>query len=585
MDIFSFISLFGGLALFLYGMTVMSQGLEKLAGGKLEEILKKLTSNPVKSMLLGTGITAVIQSSSAVTVMLVGLVNSGIMQLGNTVGVIMGSNIGTTATAWILSTMQIEGEAMWIKLLKPESFSRILALIGVGMIMMSKSNRKKDIATIMIGFAVLMYGMDFMSASVEPLADDPAFTSILTAFSNPALGILAGLVLTAVIQSSSASVGILQAISLTGVVSYGMALPIIMGQNIGTCATALISSIGVNRSAKRVAVIHICFNVIGTLVCVAIFYPLNAFLDFAFVDQSTGPVGIALLHSIFNIINTALLLPFSKQLVKLAEKVIKDIPDEGEEELAFLDDLLLNTPSIALSECSRITIDMATIAKNSFDLSMEMLFKYNDTQAATIAKEEGLVDVYEDKLGSYLVKLSSRDLSDKDTRQISTLLHTIGDFERISDHALNIVKTSQEIHDKGIKFSPMAQEEIGVATEALHDILDMTTKAFASGDLELAGRVEPLEQVIDGLIENIKLNHTERLQTGDCTIEHGFVLSDLMNNYERVSDHCSNIAVAMIEISKNSFGTHEYLNKVKSMENPEFRKMYDEYEAKYTLKK
>lgn len=581
MDIFSVITLLGGLALFLYGMNVMSQGLEKLAGGKLEVILKRMTSSSLKSLFLGLGITAVIQSSSAVTVMLVGLVNSGIMELSNTVGVIMGSNIGTTVTAWILSMIGIEGDNVLLRLLKPDSFSPILALIGIILTMFAKSEKKQDVGTIMIGFAVLMYGMNFMSNAVTPLADSPDFASILTAFSNPVLGILTGLILTAIIQSSSASVGILQALTLTGGITYGMAIPIIMGQNIGTCATALISSIGVNKAAKRVAIIHISFNIIGTAICLALFYGSHLVFDFAFVDNAISPVGVAVAHSIFNIFTTSLLLPFSKVLVKIAERVIKD--DDKTQEVAFLDERLLNTPSIALSECNRITGEMADMSKGTIVAAINSLFTFTEEKEKDVYEKEELVDVYEDKLGSYLVKLSGYDLSVKDSRQISKLLHTIGDFERISDHGVNIVRVGKEIFQKDVQFSKEARNEIDVATAALIEILDLSIRAFDEDSLELAAKVEPLEQVIDEIIEEIKVNHIRRLKTGQCTIEHGFVLSDLITNYERVSDHCSNIAVALIEISKDSFGTHEYLNRLKTMNNPEFMTMFGEFQKKYTL--
>lgn len=580
MDIFSFITLFGGLALFLYGMNLMSQGLEKLAGGKLEGILKKMTSNPVKSLFLGIGITAVIQSSSAVTVMLVGLVNSGIMQLSGTVGVIMGSNIGTTVTAWILSLVGIESDNVWVKLLKPESFSPILALVGMILMMSSKTSKKKDIGSIMIGFAILMYGMNFMSDSVSPLADMPEFTSMLTAFTNPLLGIVTGLVLTAVIQSSSASVGILQALSLTGGISYGMAIPIIMGQNIGTCVTALISSIGVNKNAKRVAVIHIAFNLLGTAVCLLLYFILHFVVDLTFIETAINPVGIAIVHSIFNITTTILLLPFSKQLVKLAEGTIKTEP---EKEIAFLDERLLKTPSIALQECNHITTEMAYVSKQSMMDAMDLLFAYNEKKATGVKALEGEVDTYEDRLGSYLVKLSGYDLSDTDSKQISKLLHTIGDFERISDHAVNVMEAAREIEEKRVPLSPEGVEEIKVATAAIREIMEIAIKAFDENDLELAYRVEPLEQVVDGIIEGIKLNHINRLQAGKCTIQQGFVLSDILTNYERVSDHCSNIAVAMIELSKSAFDTHEYLDKLKAMDDPEFRKMFTEYKQKYAI--
>lgn len=580
MDIFSFITLFGGLALFLYGMNLMSAGLEKLAGGKLEGILKKMTASPVKSLFLGIGITAVIQSSSAVTVMLVGLVNSGIMELSGTAGVIMGSNIGTTVTAWILSLIGIDSDNVWVRLLKPESFSPVLALVGILLMMTAKTSRKKDIGSILIGFAILMYGMDFMSDSVSPLADMPEFTSMLTAFRSPLLGIVTGVVLTAVIQSSSASVGILQALSLTGGISYGMAIPIIMGQNIGTCVTALISSIGVSRNAKRVAVIHISFNIIGTALFMAAYFVVHYMAELAFLEQAISPVGVAVVHSIFNITTTLILLPFSRQLVKLAEGTIKTEP---EKEVAFLDERLLNMPSIALSECNHKTTEMAYVAKDAMDKAMELLFSYDARGDEAVARLEGEADIYEDRLGSYLVKLSGCDLSDADSKQISKLLHTIGDFERISDHAVNIVEAAREIHEKKLVLSEEGLREIQVATKALREILDMAVKAFDDADLELACHVEPLEQVMDDLIETIKRNHVNRLQTGACTIQHGFVLSDILTNYERVSDHCSNIAVAMIELSKASFGTHEYLDSLKAKDDPAFRQMYAAYKEKYAV--
>lgn len=581
MDIFSFISLAGGLALFLYGMNQMSQGLEKLAGGKLEGILKKITSNPVKSLFLGVGITGVIQSSSAVTVMLVGLVNSGIMQLSSTVGVIMGSNVGTTVTAWILSMIGIEGDNFWVKLLKPDSFSPILALVGVGLIMMARSNKKKDIGTILVGFAVLMYGMNFMSASVSPLADMPEFTSILTAFNNPLFGILVGTVLTAIIQSSSASVGILQALSLTGSISTGMAIPIIMGQNIGTCATALISSIGVSKNAKRVAVIHIAFNIIGTMVVMILYFGLHFLIDFTeFKADPISPVGIAMFHTIFNVFSTVLLLPFSKQLVKLAERSIKTEP---EKEVAFLDERLLVTPSIALQECNNIATEMAYIAKGSMLKAMGLLEKFDGKGAEEVRTLEGDVDIYEDRIGAYLVKLSACNPSDSDSRQISKLLHTIGDFERISDHAVNIMEAAREIAEKGVNLSKEGYEEIKIATGALNEIMDISIKAFDDNDLDLAYHVEPLEQVVDNLVEEIKMNHITRLQSGQCTIQQGFVLSDILTNFERVSDHCSNIALALIELSKPAFEAHEYVNSLKDADNPAYRKMFKTYQQKYKI--
>lgn len=587
MSIFSVFTLLGGLAFFLYGMTVMSTGLEKMAGGKLERTLKRMTSNPFKSLTLGAGITIAIQSSSAMTVMLVGLVNSGIMQLEQTVGVIFGSNIGTTLTAWILSLAGIEGDNVFIKMLKPESFSPLVALIGVVLIMLCKKDRKKDLGSILIGFAILMFGMTLMGDSVEPLADSPEFQKILVAFNNPLLGVAVGAIFTGIIQSSAASVGILQALSGTGSITYGMAIPIVMGQNIGTCVTSLISSIGVNKNAKRVATVHILFNLIGTLVCLAIYYPLDLIFKFAFSDISATPVGIAFCHSVFNIATTLLLLPFSKLLVKMARKLVPD--KQTEDKYAFLDERLLNTPSFALSECDALTIKMAELAKETFAKAIKLVRSVNDGApfdeklADQILQDEKWLDKYEDKLGSFLVKLSGKELSDADSKEIAKLLHTIGDFERIGDHAVNMLGVAREISDKGISFSKSACAEIRVLESALEEIVALTVSAFAEKDLGKAKDVEPLEQVVDRLTGHIKANHVGRLQRGDCTIELGFVLSDLLNNFERVSDHCSNIAVAMIEVAQNSFATHKYLHAVKDGENADFSERYDEYAIKYRL--
>ncbi len=581
MDIFSVFTLCGGLAFFLYGMSVMSSGLEKVAGGKLEQMLKKMTSNAFKSLLLGAGITIAIQSSSAMTVMLVGLVNSGIMELSQTVGVIMGSNIGTTLTAWILSLAGIESEAIWLRMLKPESFAPIVAFIGILLIMVSKGDRRRSAGSIMVGFAVLMYGMELMSDSVSPLADMPQFSSILTAFTNPILGVVVGAVFTGVIQSSAASVAILQALSLTGSITYGMALPIIMGQNIGTCVTALLSSIGVNRNARRVAVVHVSFNLIGTLVFLVLFFGTDLFFHFPFMDMGIDPVGIAMVHSIFNIATTLLLLPFSKQLVKIANVVIKD--QAGDQKFTFVDSRLLATPSVAIAECNNKAVEMAQIAKETIIKALSLLDNYDQNVASEVKVNEDKLDLYEDKLGTTLVQLSSKALSDPDSRKVSKQLHTIGDFERIGDHAVNLWKAAEEIHEKGIRFSPQAEDEIHTLTSALKEILDITTKAFSLDDLRIAKQVEPLEQVIDCLIADIKSNHIARLQSGHCTIEMGFVLSDILTNCERVSDHCSNIAVAQIETEQNTYQAHEYLNGVKNAGNEDFQQAFDRYRAQYRL--
>ena len=581
MDIFSIFTLCGGLAFFLYGMNVLSSGLEKLAGGKLESMLRKVTSNPFKSLLLGAGITIAIQSSSAMTVMLVGLVNSGIMQLGQTVGVIMGSNIGTTLTAWILSLAGLEGDNIFIKLLKPESFSPVLALIGIVMIMMSKSDKKRSVGSLLVGFAVLMYGMELMQSAMEPLQEMESFKNILTAFNNPLLGVLVGAVFTGIIQSSAASVAILQSLAMGGGITFGMAIPIIMGQNIGTCVTALLASIGVNRNAKRVAVVHISFNMIGTLIWLLLFYGLDAFLHFAILDQAIDAVGIAAVHSVFNVVTTLMLLPFSKMLENIANRVVRDT--EAQQEYAFIDERLLATPSVAIAECNSKTKEMANIAQDALLDAIRLLQHYDPKVHESVMASEDKLDLYEDKLSTNLVKLSSREISIADSKQASKLLHSIGDFERIGDHAVNLLKTADEMHEKQIQFSDSAVAELHVLTDAITEILSITTESFVNNDLPLAARVEPLEQVIDRLISTIKSKHILRLQAGNCTIEMGFILNDLLTNYERVSDHCSNIAVAIIETEQNAYEAHEYLNDVKHSGNPVYEADFKHYQSKYVI--
>ena len=562
MDIFSVFTLCGGLAFFLYGMTTMSKSLEKMAGGKLERLLKRMTSNPFKSLLLGAGITIAIQSSSAMTVMLVGLVNSGVMELGQTIGVIMGSNIGTTLTAWILSLTGIESESVFVNLLKPENFSPVIALIGIILIMGSKKQKRRDIGRIMVGFAILMYGMELMKNAVSPLADMPEFSSLLTAFNNPLLGVLVGAVFTGVIQSSAASVGILQALALTGSITYGMAIPIIMGQNIGTCVTALLSAIGVNRNAKRVAVIHISFNVIGTAVCLVLFYGGNAIFHFTFMNQAVGAVGIAFCHTVFNVLTTLLLLPFSRQLEKLARRMIR--AEDKAEQFAFLDPLLLRTPSVAISECTAMTNRMGELAHRNILLAIQQFSDYSEEREAEIIQNEDKLDIYEDRLGNYLVQISQHGVSMDDIHTVSRLLHAIGDFERVGDHALNLQESSQELHEKELRFSDDAKAELDVLISALEEIMDEAFGSFASGDLARARSVEPLEETIDQLIEEIRMRHIHRLQTGDCTIQLGFILSDLLTNLERVSDHCSNIAISVIEESDSDMDPHAYLQDLKT---------------------
>ncbi|MCI8395819.1 Na/Pi cotransporter family protein [Acutalibacter sp. JLR.KK004] len=579
MDVFSLFTLLGGLAFFLYGMHVMSAGLEKMVGGKLERVLKSMTSSKWKGLALGAVITIAIQSSSAMTVMLVGLVNSGIMQLSQTVGVIMGSNVGTTLTAWILSAAGIESSNFFLRLLKPESFSPIVALIGVLLIMSSKEGKKRDVGTILVGFSVLMTGMSFMSQSVSPLADMPIFQDILVMFQNPIAGILLGAVVTGVIQSSAASVGILQSLSMTGSITYGMALPIIMGQNIGTCVTALLSSIGTNKNAKRVTAVHVYFNVLGTVICLSGFYLLNAFIHFDFIDSPINALGIAVIHSLFNLLTTLILLPFSKQLEKLAKITIRE--QSTKEEL--LDERLLLSPGLAIAECRNLSIHMAKAARDSMANAISILSKFDQKVADSITQQEEEIDLYEDKLGTFLVRLSSKDLSPKDSHDVSQLLHAIGDFERIGDHAVNILRVANEIHDKDIQFSDKAQEELQVITRAIITILNLTVEAFEENDPVIAAKVEPLEQVIDGLKLELKNRHIRRLQEGRCTIELGFVLTDLLTNYERVSDHCSNIAVTVIQIKDSSLDTHGYLNEVKNTGNPAFTQAFETYSLEYLL--
>ncbi len=582
MDIFSVFTLGGGLAFFLYGMHALSTGLEKMAGGKLEQMLRKMTNNPFKSLLLGAGITVAIQSSSAMTVMLVGLVNSGIMEVSQTVGAIMGSNIGTTLTAWILSLAGIEGDNFFLKLLKPSSFSPIIALIGMLMIMLSKKTKRKDIGGILVGFSILMFGMELMQNAMSPLAEMPEFTQMLTIFKNPLMGVLVGTVFTALIQSSAASVAILQALSMTGGISYGMAIPIIMGQNIGTCITALISSIGGSREAKKVAVIHISYNVIGTILCLALFYGCHAIFDFTFVDNSIDSLGIAACHSIFNIVTTLMLFPFGKQLEKLASLIIRDkkSPEPGE---VLLDERLLRSPAFALQECKNLSMEMAELARDSMLDAMDLLWGYDEAKAEHVAQVEERVDLYEDKLGTYLVKLSGKDFSDQDSREISKMLHGIGDLERISDHAVNVVDAAREIRDKKLVFSEKARKELTVLTQALTDILNITTEVYVKNDALLAHKIEPIEQVIDELTVEIKNRHIARLQRGACTINLGFVLNDLLTNFERVSDHCSNIGVCVIQLQQEMLESHEYLKYMKSSDEAEYKSLFHEYEKKYEL--
>lgn len=581
MNIYSVCTLCGGLAFFLFGMHIMSQYLEKIAGGKLEITLKKMTSNPFKSLALGAGITIAVQSSSAMTVMLVGLVNSGIMQLEQTVGVIMGSNIGTTLTAWLLSTAGIKSDNILISMLKPEHFAPLVALAGIIMLMVSKNKKRQDIGTILVGFAVLMYGMELMKNAVSPLAERPGFTNLLTAFKNPVVSVAIGALFTGVIQSSAASVGILQALALTGTISYRMAIPLIMGQNIGTCVTALLSSIGVNKNAKRVTVVHMSFNIIGTVVCLTGFYTLDALIHFSFVDKPIGVVEIAAVHSIFNIVTTLILLPFSNQLVKLAKKLI---PDKGAvQENVLLDKRLISTPPLAVSQCRERTIEMAECAKTALQESLDAVVSFSDEHVSSVEEKEQKLDDMEDKLSAFLLELSAVSLTDSDSRIVTELLHGISDFERIGDHAINIVEIAGEMARSGQSFSDNARTDFATLFAALTEITDLTVSAFTDNNTDTAQNVEPLEEVIDGLTAAIRDKHIARLRRGECSPELGVYLSDLLINCERISDHCSNIAVSVIQISRTDLGSHTYLSDLRSQRTEQFVKAFRTFDKKYHL--
>ena len=586
--IFDVLSLFCGLALFLYGMDLMGNALKKSAGSGLKNTLSKMTSNPLRGFLLGLGVTAIIQSSSATTVMVVGFVNSGTMTLFQAIGVIMGANVGTAVTAWITGLSGLGSGASAavsaLKWLKPDSWMPIVAVIGVALIMFSKRSRKKDIGTILIGFSILMVGMGMMGDSVGGLKESETFTSILTVFGeNPLLGVLAGLVLTAIVQSSSASIGILQSLSTTGAITYGMAIPIILGQNIGTCVTAMMSAIGANKNGKRAAVAHLYFNVIGVVFWLSAFYIVNAFANFAFVADKIDMWGIAAVHTIFKLLAVGLLFPFAKYLEKLAVLTVKDKDTDDNSPSKLLDPRLIATPSIAVARATEVAGTMASISCTALRKSMKLITAYDAAEADLIRDLESKADVYEDELGSYLVKISANPLTDADNRQLTKLLHIIGDFERISDHAVNIVESAEEIRQKKLTFSAEAQRELAVMTAALTEILDISEQSFCENSLDLASKIEPLEQVVDDLKDMIKANHVRRLQTNDCSIEHGFVLSDLLNNFERVSDHCSNVGGCIIELaSHDTLDLHRYLSEVKAGGGT-FRREFDAFKEKYAL--
>lgn len=589
MDIFDVLSMVGGLALFLYGMHIMGDALAKMSGGKLEKVLERLTSNKWSAVLLGAGVTAVIQSSGATTVMVVGFVNSGIMKLNQAVGIIMGANIGTTATSWLLSLSGIDGGSFFLQMLKPTSFTPILAVIGAILVVFCKSEKKHNIGTILLGFAILMYGMTAMSSAVEPLKDVPQFTQILTKFENPILGVIAGFALTTIMQSSSVSVGILQALCSTGAVSYALALPIIMGQNIGSCTTAMISSVGASKDAKRAAAVHFYFNVIGTVVFMLVFYISNAFVHYAFLPQAANEVGIATIHSIFNIAATIVLLPLSGFLEFLAVKTIKD-DDEEEDELSkhdkvlqLLDPVFLERPGFAIMQCRKVASEMAELSMKSVGRAVGLLTAYDEEIAERIRKEEDTVDKYEDQLGTYLLRLSTKDLSKEDGHRLSLMLHSLGDIERISDLAVNILLAVEQMHKKELIFSKKAMDELAVYSKALKDILTMTVDAFEQNDRYKAALVQPLEELMDDMNKELKKRHVKRLRKGKCTIELGLSLSDISDTYERISDHCSNIATCVIQVEDDELDAHEHRKEVKEQDAKWYDEQYRAYEQKYAL--
>jgi len=576
------LKLFGGLAIFMMGMKMMGDALEKRAGNKLKDILARLTSSPFKGFLVGTLVTAIIQSSSATTVMVVGFVNSGLMTLSQSVGIIIGANVGTAITSWILSLTGISSSNPLILFLKPSAFSQVFALLGIIYVMFSKKQTRKDTGMILLGFAILMTGMEQMSDAVKPLSNIPEFTSILTMFSNPILGVLAGTVLTAVIQSSSASVGILQALSMTGSVTYATAIPVILGQNIGTCITAMLSSMGASREARRAACIHLYFNVIGVVLWLSIYCIAEAIFHFPIVQTAAGPLGIAVVHTVFKILSTITLMPFSKQLEKLARLTIKDAKNTNEED-ELLDERLFEMPPVAIQRAGDVARTMATTSYKSLLRSLDLLKDYDAKQAELIIEEEDRVDKFEDRLGDYLVKLTTKELSSADHREVSKLLHIIGDLERISDHAVNVLESAQELHDKGMKFSDAGSRDVDVMIDAVKEVLRLAIDSFMKNDLNAAEMVEPLEQVVDDLQKDIKGRHIMRLSRGECTIELGFILSDLLGNLERISDHCSNIAACEIEVARERFDMHEYTQHVQERQGFRFDATYHEFSRKFAL--
>lgn len=581
MSIFSVLSLVGGLALFLFGMNFMGSSLEKLGGGKFETILEKMTDNRLKGVLLGAGVTAIIQSSSAVTVMAVGFVNSGIMSLHQVIGIIMGANIGTTITSWLLSLTGIESSNIFISLLKPSSFTPVLALAGIILYMFCKSEKKKNIGSIFLGFSVLMFGMETMSSAVEPLKDVPGFTGLLTKFSNPILGVIAGALLTAVIQSSSASVGILQALASTGFITVSSAFPIILGQNIGTCITAIISSIGTSKNAKRTAMVHLVFNSIGVILAMLVFYGINAFFELPFAQSTVNAASIAVIHTAFNVFSTVILFPFGKQLEKFACLIIPDKDEKSNTEL--IEERFLMSPSYAIDKVKERCDEMGRLSKENILLCLDFIRFYSHTNDEKISENEKQLDDYEDELETYLVKISSMQLNIDDSVKISKLNHAIGNFERIGDYGVNILKIKRKMHSDNIHFSQTANKELEIMSRAVSEIVDLAVRAFIDDDKELAATIEPLEQVIDNLKIELRTRHAKRMQNDKCTVENGMLFFDIINSFERIADHCSNLAVCIIELSQRSYQTHSYLKDVKSKSNQSFMQSFEKYLLKYKI--
>ena len=580
------INLLCGVALFLFGMLLMGDGLKNVAGNKLEVVLYKLTNTPIKGVILGTGVTAVIQSSSATSIMVVGFVNSGMMKVRQAIGIVLGAILGTSITGWIICLSDVGGGASdWLQLLSTATLTGIIAVAGIILRMFCKSRTKQHVGDIMMGFAILMTGMSAMSGAVEGLRESQAFINILTSFSNPFLGILAGTLITCVLQSASATIGILQALSMTGAVSFEVALPIVMGIAIGAAVPVLLSALGTNVSGKRTAFVYLLIDVIGAVFWAAVFYTVNAFVHFDFMSHTMNMVDVALMNTLFRLLTVVLLAPFIKVLEKIVSFIFKEDPEDAEEtaEIDRLEERFIAHPAIALEQSNNAVCSMARKARKNLSRAFELIYDYSDDKYRVIQNKEDVIDRYEDKLGTYLVKLTGRELTDEQGREISKILHTIGDFERIGDHAVNFADIAREINEKHLKFSDAAQKEIDVITSAVSEVVILATDAFMNNDIELARRVEPLEEVIDGLCDEMKLRHVKRLQLGECTLDHGFVYNDLLNNYERIADHCSNIAVAMIELDRDLFDTHEYLNRVKTAFETTFRQYYNEYSEQYKI--